>query len=103
MIYAMFVSDDILDPNEDGDRPLEQPILEVLDKRLGKHGYACGQDNGWTCYAVDEYLKTAALREAYPKGKVVALDYKNYPKYCGVFGEFDPDGTPEAWFAKATS
>ena len=49
MIYALFIENE-----EDGENyDAENAALESLKDELGRTGFASGQDNGWSCCAVD--------------------------------------------------
>jgi len=74
---------------------------DVLAEELGRMGFAAGQDNGWSCYAVDSADKVPALEKALPDHEVVEMTRANFALWSAVFGEFSDDGIAR-WYELAS-
>lgn len=103
MIYAIFFQETEED-DENGECTIGNAAFDALNVALGSTGHVGGQDNGWSCCAVDSEDKIPALKKALPGHEVVEMTPANLRKWTMLFGEFGPEeGGVEEWYRLCSS
>lgn len=98
-IYAVFFEEP---EDDDGECLIVNTAFDTLESKLGKKGFATGQDNEVSCFAVDSKTKLPILQQVFPNHKVFKMTASNFVEWAKVFGEFDLDSSIEEWYKIAS-